>query len=80
MLQIVNPDTALADAEPWPAATANARMQSSVYRWLLTWNVAILLLVWGTFQDAWEALVQVCLIRACIAFAFAGFWMILGFD
>ncbi|MEM7427937.1 MAG: hypothetical protein AAF441_17730 [Pseudomonadota bacterium] len=70
MLQIVNPEAALAHAEPWIADESNRRMHAGVYRWLLVLNIAILLIAWGTFQEAWEALFMIVVCAAYVAMYF----------
>ena len=70
MLQIAHTDTVLRSAQPGLVPRANTSMHTGVYRWLLFWNVAILALAWGTFQEAWEALFMIVICAAYVGMYF----------
>ena len=70
MLQIVDPETALANARPVERAAANTRMHVGVYRWLAALNGATLMLAWGMFRDAGEALFMIAICAVYVAMYF----------
>ena len=74
MLQIVNAEHVLAGARPIKGPVVNTRMHTGVYRWLAATNGGTLLLAWGMFRDAGEALFMIAICAVYVAMYFGTPW------